>query len=199
MAALLRLDEVGFAATRKALLYKTLLTAGHQLAPPELLFTKFHDRQQHRFLDIVEAQKDKLHAIMSEELKAEPRATIDSQPAAAAPAYAAVGDEIMYDDFAKLDLRTGVIRAAEAVPKADKLLQLQVDVGFETRTIVSGIAQHFDPATLVGQRVVVLVNLAPRKLRGVESAGMILMADTPAGGLAFVAPPAESAPGMRVS
>ena len=101
---------------------------------------------------------------------------------------AAVKAEIVYDDFAKLDLRVGTIVAAEKVPKADKLLKLQVDLGFETRTIVSGIAEHFKPEDITGKQVVVVANLAPRKMRGIESNGMILMAGDKAGKLHFVNP-----------
>jgi methionyl-tRNA synthetase len=95
-------------------------------------------------------------------------------------------EEIQYDDFAKLDIRTATILAAEPVPKADKLLKLTVDLGFEQRTVVSGIAEHFKPEEVVGRRVLLLANLAPRKLRGVESQGMILMAEDAEGKLGFV-------------
>ena len=93
----------------------------------------------------------------------------------------------MFDDFAKIDLRVGTILAAEKVEKADKLLKLTVDLGVDTRTIVSGIAQHFLPENIVGKQVVV-ANLAPRKMRGIESQGMILMAEDAAGKLHFVSP-----------
>jgi methionyl-tRNA synthetase len=102
------------------------------------------------------------------------------------PTFAPVKPEITYDDFAKMDIRTGVIVAATKVPKADKLLQLTVDLGFEQRTIVSGIAEHFSPEAVIGQEVTVLVNLAPRKLRGIESNGMILMSEDTEGKLRFV-------------
>jgi methionyl-tRNA synthetase len=105
--------------------------------------------------------------------------------------YPEAKPEITYDDFTKLDLRTGVIREAERVPKADKLLKLSVDLGFETRTIVSGIAEHFEPESLVGKRVVIVANLAPRKLRGIESQGMILSAEDGDGKLGLIAPPDE--------
>jgi methionyl-tRNA synthetase len=96
--------------------------------------------------------------------------------------------EIVYDDFAKIDLKVGTIVAAEKVEKADKLLKLQIDLGFETRTIVSGIALHYQPEAIIGKQVVVVANLAPRKMRGIESNGMILMAEDAAGKLYFVAP-----------
>jgi methionyl-tRNA synthetase len=100
--------------------------------------------------------------------------------------YAPLKPEITYDDFSKMDIRTGIIVAANKVSKADKLLQLTVDLGFEQRTIVSGIAEHFSPEAVIGQEVTVLVNLAPRKLRGIESNGMILMSEDTEGKLRFV-------------
>ena len=103
-------------------------------------------------------------------------------------------EEIVYDDFDKLDLRVGTIVSAEKHPKADKLLVFQVKMGTETRQIISGIAEHYKPEDCVGKRVVVVANLAPRKLRGLESKGMILFADNVTGGkegLAFVTTDAE--------
>jgi methionyl-tRNA synthetase len=99
-----------------------------------------------------------------------------------------VGSEIQYDDFAKLDLRTATIIEAEKVEKADKLLKIKLNLGFEERTVVSGIAQHFKPEEIVGKKVLYLANLAPRKLRGIESSGMILLAEDAQGNLIFVSP-----------
>ena len=96
--------------------------------------------------------------------------------------------EIQYDDFAKLDLCIGTVTAASKVEKADKLLKLEVDLGFEKRTIVSGIAQHFSPESLLNKQVIVVANLAPRKMRGIESQGMILTAEQPDGKLILVNP-----------
>lgn len=96
--------------------------------------------------------------------------------------------EIVFDDFAKIDLKTGTIIQAGKVEKADKLLKLEIDLGFETRTMVSGIAMHFQPEEIIGKQVVVVANLAPRKMRGIESNGMILMAEDKDGKLQFVAP-----------
>ena len=101
-------------------------------------------------------------------------------------------ETIEFDDFTKLDMRVGTIIEAEKVPKTKKLLKLKVDVGMDIRTIVSGIAESFKPEEIIGQKVTVLVNLAPRKLRGVESQGMILMTDAPDGTLAFIEPENES-------
>ena len=100
-------------------------------------------------------------------------------------------DLIQYEDFAKMDIRTGTILEAEKMPKANKLLVLKVDTGIDVRTIVSGIAESFSPEEIVGKRVTVLVNLAPRNLRGVESQGMILMTQNAEGKLVFVNPDTE--------
>ena len=114
--------------------------------------------------------------------------TSNNLPVDNAAVLESLKSEIQYDDFAKLDLRIGTILTAEKVEKADKLLRLQVDVGFETRTIVSGIAQHFTPESLVNRQVIVVANLAPRKMRGIESQGMILTAEQPDGKLILVNP-----------
>jgi len=100
-------------------------------------------------------------------------------------------ETIQYDDFAKLDMRVGTIIEAEKMPKADKLLVLKIDTGIDVRTIVSGIAESFKPEEIIGKKVTVLVNLAPRALRGVESQGMILMTENADGKLVFVNPGEE--------
>ncbi len=117
----------------------------------------------------------------------------------AAPAPPEAKPTIQYDDFGKLDLKVGTIIAAEKVAKADKLLKLEIDLGYEKRTIVSGIALHFKPEEIVGKQVVVVANLAPRKMRGIESNGMILMADDSSGKLHFVSPENKINPGAGVS
>lgn len=106
-----------------------------------------------------------------------------------------VKDVCTFDDFTKLDLRVGVVTGCTPVPKAKKLLQLTIDTGIDTRTVVSGIAEHFSPEDVIGRRVCLLVNLAPRALRGVESQGMVLMASTTDGGLRFVTPEEGTSPG----
>jgi len=148
-----------------------LLSVGYSLRPPELLFRKIEDEE-------IQKQMEKLRA-GGEEAKVEP--TVEQKDAA----YPPVKQEIAYEDFAKLDLRTGKVIAAEKVEKADKLLKLEIDLGFEKRTVVSGIAMHFKPEEIVGRQVVVVVNLAPRKMKGITSNGMILMADS-GGKLHFV-------------
>ena len=106
---------------------------------------------------------------------------------------------IQFDDFSKLDLRVGTILSAEKVEKADKLLKLEVDLGFERRIIVSGIALHFKPENIVGKQVVVVANLAPRKMRGIESNGMILMAEDAGGKLKFISPDEQTSEGSAVT
>ena len=109
-------------------------------------------------------------------------------------AIAEIKPTINFDDFSKLDLRVGHIISAEKMPKADKLLVLQVDLGIEKRTVVSGIAMHFEPSEIIGKQVTLVANLAPRKLRGVESQGMILMTENAKGELVFVNPDQDGIP-----
>jgi len=162
-----------------------LLKTNYPLRAPELLFRKIENEE-------IETQRAKLHAAAAAKA-AEVAAAQVTEDVAAEPEFAPVKPIIEFDDFAKVDLRAGTIIAAEKVQKADKLLKLEVDLGFEVRTIVSGIALHFEPETLIGQQVTVVANLAPRKMRGIESAGMILMAEDAAGKLVFVAPVNNSA------
>ena len=164
-----------------------LLSVGYSLRAPELLFRKIEDAE-------IEAQIAKLRSG-----SAKPSASDTTAPTPAATTAPAIKDQIVYDDFAKLDLRVGTIVAAEKVEKADKLLKLQVDLGFEKRTIVSGIALHFAPNDIIGKQVVVVANLAPRKMRGIESNGMILMAEDKSGKLHFVSPASKVDEGSGVS
>lgn len=152
----------------------TLLPAGHELGQAELLFEKIEDAT-------VEAQLQKL---------ADTKAANAAANAVAAPAKE---ETVQFDDFAKMDIRVSRVVAAEPVPKTKKLLKLTVDTGIDTRTIVSGIAEYFTPDQMVGKQVLVLVNLAPRVLKGIESQGMILMAESPTGKLSIVAPAGEEA------
>lgn len=167
-----------------------LLSVGYSLRAPEILFRKIEDAE-------IEAQIQKLKAGSQQKPEATaPPAAVKAESAVAATD---VKPEIVFDDFAKIDLRSGTILSAEKVEKADKLLKLQVDLGFETRTIVSGIAQHFDADAIVGKRVVVVANLAPRKMRGIESNGMILMAEDAEGRLIFVNGEEGAVNGSKVS
>lgn len=162
-----------------------LLSTGYSLRPPELLFRKIEDEE-------ITNQLNKLHAAMTE-------TTQTNKEEATPAAFAPLKESIVYEDFAKLDLRNGKIIAAEKVEKADKLLKLTVDLGFETRTIVSGIAQHFSPEAIIGKQVTVVANLLPRKMRGIESNGMILMAEDLQGKLHFIHPEENIAPGSSIS
>lgn len=163
-----------------------LLSISYSLRAPELLFRKIEDEE-------VKTQIEKLK-IKSKKIM---EAASNNQPAPAAEKVTEKKALIQYDDFAKLELKTGTIVAAEKVEKADKLLKLEVDLGSEKRTIVSGIALHHQPENIVGQKVVVVTNLAPRKMRGIESNGMILMAEDADGKLAFVS--SDVANGSNVS
>ena len=107
--------------------------------------------------------------------------------------------EIQYDDFAKLELKAATVTACEKVAKADKLLKLEVDLGSEKRTIVSGIAQHYQPEEMIGKQVIVVTNLAPRKMKGIESQGMILTAEDSDGKLQLLKPENPVTPGSGVS
>jgi len=167
-----------------------LLSVGYSLREPQLLFRKIEDEE-------ITAQVEKLKAGLVQPAGSQ-ESGAGNTAATEAPA-AEPKATIQYDDFAKLDLKVGTITAAEKVAKADKLLKLQVDMGNETRTIVSGIALHFQPEAIVGKQVVVVANLAPRKMRGIESNGMILMAEDNNGKLHFVRPEDSINPGAGVS
>ncbi|ARV09568.1 methionine--tRNA ligase [Winogradskyella sp. PC-19] len=145
-----------------------LIAAGHKINKGELLFSKIEDTQ-------IQVQLDKLEA--SKKANEAANKVVEPQK-----------EEITFDDFTKLDIRVGTIIEAEKMPKTKKLLVLKVDTGIDTRTIVSGIAESFKPEDVIGKKVTVLVNLAPRKLRGVESQGMILMTEDESGSLVFVNP-----------
>ncbi|HLA53895.1 MAG TPA: methionine--tRNA ligase subunit beta, partial [Flavitalea sp.] len=158
-----------------------LLSVGYSLRAPELLFRKIEDEEIVR--QVEKLNSGKINTETVEEKKPDQHGT---KP------------EIVFDDFGKIDLRTGIILSASKVEKADKLLKLEIDLGFEKRTIVSGIAMHFNPADIIGKQVIVVANLAPRKMRGIESNGMILMAETE-GKLVFVQPDSAIPPGSAVS
>ena len=155
-----------------------LLKVGYSLRPPELLFRKIEDEE-------IEAELTQLKSNLNAK-----KITMDNTPAAGPTEVKDKGlkPEIVFDDFGKIDLRVGTIIDAKKVEKADKLLKLQVDLGTEIRTIVSGIALHFSAEDIVGKQVTVVTNLALRKMRGIESNGMILMAGDKLGKLYFVSP-----------
>ncbi|MGL4227811.1 MAG: methionine--tRNA ligase [Tannerellaceae bacterium] len=155
-----------------------LLEEGHQMNAAELLFEKIED-------SVIDAQVQKL----LDTKKANELANYKAAPAKS---------NVVFDDFMKMDIRVGTILEAELVPKTSKLMKLLVDTGIDKRTVVSGIAEHFKPEEVVGQQVSILVNLEPRKLRGIESQGMILMAEDADGKLVFVQPSAPVKPGSEV-
>lgn len=163
-----------------------LLKTGYTLRAPELLFRKIEDEEIAAQLEKLKLKSETSKVTIVEENKQQTE-TSNLKP------------EIVFDDFAKIDLRIGTILSAEKVEKADKLLKLSVDLGFEKRTIVSGIALHFKPEEIVGKQVTVVCNLAPRKMRGIESNGMILMAEDKSGTLHFVNPDHHIDAGSTVS
>ena len=157
-----------------------LVQTGYALRQPELLFSKIEDEQIEKQIEKLEA-----NAMENEQTKEE----ISHTP---------IGAEIQFDDFTKIDLRVAKIIEATKVPKADKLLQLTLDVGFEKRTVLSGIAEHFNPEDIVGTNVSLVANLAPRKMRGIMSEGMVLMTEDADGKLVFVSPAEEAELGAKI-
>lgn len=160
-----------------------LLSTGYSLREPQLLFRKIEDTEITEQIEKLKSGLKQMEEPKKEETKTE----------------SVVKSEIQFDDFARMDLKVGTIVSAEKVEKADKLLKLSVDLGFETRTIVSGIALHFKPEEIVGKQVTVVTNLAPRKMRGIESNGMILMAEDKNGKLQLLKPENPVSPGSNVS
>lgn len=156
-----------------------ILPAGHTINPTSLLFQPIDDAT-------IQQQKDKLEATKKENELAEATVTPEKET-------------IAFEDFTKIDIRIGTILEAEKVKKAKKLLQLKVDTGIDQRTIVSGIAEFYNPEDIIGKQVSVLVNLAPRKIRGIESQGMILMSEDKDGKLSFISPTDKQSPGSIVS
>ena len=160
---------------------RALLNAGQPLAEPEILFTKIED-------EVIQAQIEKLQATQK---PGAPAGSASAQP------YSPLAAAVQFDDFQKLDLRIGRVLSAEPVPKSKKLLRCEVDLGFERRQMLAGVAEHLTPGDLVGKSVVVVANLAPRKMLGLESQGMLLMAKNREGKLVPVF--ADSEPGSTVS
>ena len=157
-----------------------LIAAGHTIGEPVLLFEKIED-------DAIQAQLDKLEASRRAKLEAEAAQNVTEQKA-----------EVSFDDFQKMDIRVSTILAAEKVAKTKKLLKLSIDTGIDKRTIVSGIAEYYTPEQLVGRQVLVLANLAPREIKGIESRGMILMAEDALGRLVLVQPEDKTMSGAMI-
>ena len=174
MWRMLNLEPLGWEMLGRA----DLLTPAHRIGKPELLFEKIED-------EVIDRQLRKLEATKAANAAA--NATVDPQK-----------DAVSFEDFQKMDIRVARIIAAEKVAKTKKLLKLTIDTGIDTRVIVSGIAEHYTPEELIGRQVLVLVNLAPRELKGIESCGMILMASDPTGKLMLLGPNGEVKNGSTV-
>ena len=157
-----------------------LLAEGHQIGEPSLLFEKIED-------DVIQAQLDKLAASRQAKLAAEAEKSVKEQK-----------EEVSFDDFQRMDIRVSTILEAEKVAKTKKLLKLTIDTGIDKRTIVSGIAEYYTPEQLVGRQVLVLANLAPREIKGIESRGMILMAEDALGRLVLVQPEDKTMSGAMI-
>lgn len=157
---------------------KVLIKTGHQINPSELLFSKIED-------ETIEFQIQKLENTKESNKKTNPKANL-------------MKEEIQFDDFTKIDLRTATILTAEKVEKADKLLKFSVDTGVDVRTVVSGVAESFTPEECVGKQVMILLNLAPRKIRGIESQGMLLLTNDADGKLVFVTPEKQVENGIEI-
>ena len=161
-----------------------ILQPGHKLNKAELLFTKVED-------EVIDAQLQRLENIRKENAE---RAAKEQPKPAAAPQK----EECTFEDFEKMDIRTATVLEAERVPKTEKLLKLTIDTGIDTRVIVSGIAEYYTPEQMIGKQICILANLAPRKIRGIESKGMILMAKEPDGAMRVVSPEERLANGANV-
>jgi methionyl-tRNA synthetase len=160
-----------------------LVNEGRTLQPARYLFTPVPDEE-------ITKQVDKLNATKASNVAATETSEADK------PAFKS---ETSYDDFVKMDLRVATILTAEKVEKADKLLKLTLDTGIDQRTVVSGIAQYYKPEDIIGRQVTLLANLAPRKIRGIESKGMILMASNEKGELCFISPTEKFNEGSTIS
>jgi methionyl-tRNA synthetase len=177
-----------------------LLKVGYSLRAPELLFRKIEDEEIASELAQLKAKGEaKKTKMENTPTHPESNHNAGATDAMNGSAIAPLKPEIVFDDFGKIDLRVGTIVEAKKVEKADKLLELLVDLGFEKRTILSGIAMHFNPEDIIGKQVIIVANLAPRKMRGIESKGMILMAEDAQGKLYFVSPSEATAAGSTIA
>jgi methionyl-tRNA synthetase len=158
-----------------------ILDAGHKLGEPEILFEKIDD-------DVIEAQIEKLRDRAAEQ---------DSDSTDSDMDYADLKDNISFDDFMDMDLRVGTVTTAEPVPDADKLLRLEIDLGFEERQILAGVAEQMEPDEIVDTQVVVVANMAPKEMFGLQSEGMVLMAEEPDGTFVPVTAAAENGSVVR--
>ena len=155
----------------------TNMAAGHTIKKDELLFAKIEDAEMEAQIQKLAESKKAIASTGTATAKSSATATETIEPSK---------PETSFDDFSKMDIRTGTILEAERVPKTDKLLKLKIDTGIDQRTVVSGIAEYYKPEDIIGQQVSILVNLAPRNIKGIESRGMILMASNSKGELSFI-------------
>lgn len=158
--------------------YDNIFKEGHKLNKPSLLFEKIEDieiEKQLAKLEVIKANNSNMHKNVKPQKSS-----------------------VSYDEFSKMDIRTGTILEAVKVPKANKLLQLKIDTGVDIRTVVSGIAEYFEPGKIVGKQVSILINLEPRNIRGIESSGMILMAEDSSGKLTFISPDEKTKEGSEI-
>ncbi|MEO5643545.1 MAG: methionine--tRNA ligase [Bacteroidia bacterium] len=159
-----------------------LLPAEHQLNEPIMLFAKVDK-------ELLQKQEQKLNEIkIAQEIEEAGKKELEAEKDQTGKPLEPQRETTSFDEFAKMDIRTGTITAAEKMPKSDKLLKLTIDTGIDQRTVLSGIAKYYSPENIIGQQVTILINLAPRKMMGIESNGMILMAENDKGELSFVAP-----------
>ena len=168
-----------------------LLPEGHELGEATLLFQKIEDEVIN---EVINGQIARLEAIR----KAHEEAAAAKAAEEAAKKVEPQKEEITFDDFDKMDIRTATVLAAERVPKTDKLLKLTIDTGIDQRTIVSGIAEYYAPEDMLGKQICILANLAPRTIRGIESKGMILMARQGDGKMRFITPQEVLANGATI-
>ncbi len=183
-----------------------IIKPGHALGEVKLLFEKIEDEMMDKQVEKLHASKAvnaQQSAVVSEKGTIEKNAStvlsMTQEPQVTLSEVEVLKPETSFDDFSKMDLRVATIIAAEKVEKADKLLKLTLDTGIDQRTVVSGIALNYKPEEIIGQRVTLLANLAPRKIRGIESKGMILMAENEKGELCFIAPTKEFGNGSGIS
>ncbi len=181
------LSEFPISLSWSDLVSERILPAGHELGEAELLFSKIED-------EVVDAQIARLNAIRAEREAAAAEAAAKEAAAKVEPQK----PECSFEDFEKMDIRTATVLEAERVPKTDKLLKLTIDTGIDRRTIVSGIAEYYSPEDMLGRQICILANLAPRKIRGIESKGMILMARQGDGKMRFITPQEMLANGAQI-
>jgi methionyl-tRNA synthetase len=174
---------------------ESILHPGHKINEARLLFDKIEDAAIEFQIAKLEATKE----MNQESSQTEASSAASSEELTVKQELAPLKDECTYDEFMKMDIRTATVLEAERVPKTDKLLKLTIDTGLDTRTIVSGIAEYYSPEEMVGKQICILANLAPRKIKGIESNGMILMAKEENGKMRIITPEERLGNGSSIS